>query len=71
MRTRAIREQFESLQRESELVLDHLRRALPVLEATALVYDRPRLKVVPAGSAVHRTSDSQKPGTSAQRHGRI
>ena len=29
MLTRATLEQFDSLQRESELVLDHLRKALP------------------------------------------
>jgi hypothetical protein len=73
-------EQIDSLQRESELILDHLRHAfLPPFGEGQDKADpppwaeggRPRLTVVRGIAPVHGKSGPRAPGTNARGNGRL
>lgn len=71
MRSRAILEQFEAAQRESELIVEQLRKALPAIRPAHFASHPPRLTVVPATAPVHGKSATDARQTSALADGRL
>jgi len=63
--TRETLQQFERLQRESELIVEALRNVVPTITTSPRAVRRPRLTVVPANS------QSARPHTVRSRNARI
>jgi len=63
--TRETLQQFERLQRESELIVEALRNVVPTITTSPRAYRRPRLTVVPANG------QSARPQTVRSRNARI
>ena len=54
MVTREAIQQFERLQRESELLVDVLRNVVPTIATSPRAYRRPRLSVVPVDDRMRK-----------------